>query len=87
MFDQQPHQMKPIELAANLVKAGKRDVPFLANAAAKTIRDLFDLAKAMDDLCVCYRIGRRPSGKLLDRISTLKRACYFHEEQSADGPC
>lgn len=77
MFDQQPHEMKPIELAANLGKAGKRDVPFLAHAAAKTIRDLFDLANALDQLCVCYRIRKQPSDKLLTRISYLKRQVYL----------
>lgn len=31
-----------------------------------------DLARALDDLCVCYRLGKRPADKTLDRIRQLK---------------
>lgn len=36
-----------------------------------------DLARALDNLCVCYRIGKAPAGKLLDRIRHLKELLGF----------
>ena len=34
---------------------------------------LLELAKLRDDLCVCYRIGKWPSEKLLDRLEVLRK--------------
>jgi len=36
------------------------------------VERLRDLAAAQEDLLVCYRQGRRPSDKLLDRIKAAK---------------
>lgn len=36
-----------------------------------------ELAKCLDDLCVCYRLGKPPAGKLLNRIRHLKDRLGF----------
>jgi hypothetical protein len=34
-----------------------------------------DLAVELDKLLACYRVGKRPSGRLLDKIGRLREAC------------
>lgn len=36
------------------------------------IQDLKRLARAQNQLLICYRLGRRPAGWVLDTISELK---------------
>jgi hypothetical protein len=57
-----PPQIKPIERAAELAK--RNEV-----GAAVAIRDLVELARALDKLCVSYRIGGRTNERVLDTIS------------------
>ena len=34
--------------------------------------ELLDAAKAFQELCVCYRIGKKPSEKLFDRLQKAR---------------
>jgi hypothetical protein len=68
-IDRKPERPHPIKLAAGLLNT---ELTCAAHAAA-IIRDLYDLAKAQDKLLVAYRVGKQPSGKVLDTISRLKQ--------------
>jgi hypothetical protein len=36
-------------------------------------RNLRELVECLDKLLVCYRLNKRPTGKLLDRIAELRK--------------
>jgi hypothetical protein len=52
-------QRKAIEVAADCARRGETE-------AAKTIRNLVDLAKAYQKINIAYRTGGRPPDKALD---------------------
>ena len=60
-----------LALLSNREGIDKDEARLLATCAAH-IRDLNDLATAMDFLCVAYRLHRQPREKDLDTINRLK---------------
>lgn len=64
-IDRIPDRHDPITVAADVARRGE-------TTAAATIRDLVELARALDDMCAAYRVGGRngrPSERVLDTIN------------------
>jgi len=55
------------------VKIPERDKDPMTRSLETTVMYLRELVEAKDELLVCYRIGRRPSDRLLKRLDELKQ--------------
>lgn len=73
-IDSKPDHRKPIEIAGELVR---RD-DTLSKQGATCICDLMELASAQEQLLVCYRLGKRPTDKLLDTLRRKKSLLGFN---------
>lgn len=73
MYDTQPPTHRtPVKLASVLLQQFDTDKwPTIAETA-NVLRDAQDLIGALDTLLGCYRLGRKPSEKLLTRIEELR---------------
>lgn len=56
---------RPMDLAQRLAREGDY-------SAAETISHLYTLAKALDDMCAAFRLGRCASGSTLDKIAVRR---------------
>lgn len=43
---------------------------------------LLEAAKAYRDLCICYRLGKRPSAKLFTRLTNADTIIEYYEERT-----
>jgi len=66
-------EVKRVQAIGEYTRDKHADTRLELEAAKERIVRLTRLVKALEGLLACYRIGKRPSGKLLDTITELKQ--------------